>query len=132
ALTEFLREALVEVVGSALQIVLTVAVLIVLSPTLAAVSLVALPLLTVSSWAFHPTAGRVSHAIRDRVAETLTALQEGLSGVRVVQAFRRERKTMDSYRPRSYAQIGAWRRASFVNIRLFTMIPLAQTVALVA
>src|SRR4029450_13008169 len=33
---------------------------------------------------------------------------------------------------RSYAQIGAWRRASFVNIRLFTMIPLAQTVALVA
>jgi ATP-binding cassette subfamily B protein len=39
---------------------------------------------------------------------------------------------MDAYRPRSRAQIGAWRRASFVNIRLFTMIPLAQTVALVA
>jgi ATP-binding cassette, subfamily B, bacterial len=132
ALTEFLREALVEVVGSALQIVLTVAVLIVLSPTLAAVSLVALPLLTVSSWAFHHNAGRVYHAIRDRVAETLTALQEGLSGVRVVQAFRRERKTLEAYEPRSRAQIGAWRRASYVNIRLFTVIPLAQTVALVA
>ncbi len=132
ALTEFLREALVEVVGSALQIVLTVAVLIVLSPTLAAVSLVALPLLTVSSWAFHHSAGRVYHAIRDRVAETLTALQEGLSGVRVVQAFRRERKTLEAYEPRSRAQIGAWRRASYVNIRLFTVIPLAQTVALVA
>jgi ABC-type multidrug transport system fused ATPase/permease subunit len=127
ALTEFLREALVEVVGSALQIVLTVAVLIVLSPTLAAVSLVALPLLTVSSWAFHHSAGRVYHAIRDRVAETLTALQEGLSGVRVVQAFRRERKTLEAYEPRSRAQIGAWRRASYVNIRLFTVIPLAQT-----
>jgi ATP-binding cassette subfamily B protein len=132
ALTEFLREALVEVVGSALQIVLTVAVLIVLSPTLAAVSLVALPLLTASSWAFHHSAGRVYHAIRDRVAETLTALQEGLSGVRVVQAFRRERQTLDAYEPRSRAQIGAWRRASYVNIRLFTVIPLAQTVALVA
>jgi ATP-binding cassette subfamily B protein len=132
ALDEFLREALVEVVGSGLQIALTVAVLIVLSPTLAAVSLVALPVLLVASWTFHHSAGGAYHAIRDRVAETLTALQEGLSGVRVVQAFRRERRTMDTYRPRSRAQIGAWRRASFVNIRLFTMIPLAQTVALVA
>ena len=132
ALTEFLREALVEVVGSGLQIALTIGVLVILSPTLAAVSLVALPVLTLSSWAFHHSAGRVYLAIRDRVAETLTALQEGLSGVRVVQAFRREQRTLDAYEPRSRAQIGAWQRASYVNIRLFTMIPLAQTVALVA
>jgi ATP-binding cassette, subfamily B, bacterial len=132
ALDEFLREALVEVVGSGLQIALTVVVLIILSPTLAAVSLIALPVLLIASWTFHHSAGGAYHAIRDRVAETLTALQEGLSGVRVVQAFRRERRTMETYGPRSRAQIGAWRRASFVNIRLFTMIPLAQTVALVA
>jgi ATP-binding cassette subfamily B protein len=132
ALDEFLREALVEVIGSGLQIVLTMIVLVVLSPTLAAVSLVALPVLIASSWSFHHGAGRAYHAIRDRVAETLTVLQEGLSGVRVVQAFRREHRTIEHYKPRSRAQIGAWRRASFVNIRLFTMIPLAQTVALVA
>src|SRR5436190_22005463 len=132
ALDEFLREAMVEVVGSGLQIALTVVVLVILSPTLALVSLVALPVLIVSSWTFHHGAGRAYHAIRDRVAETLTVLQEGLSGVRVVQAFRREHRTIEEYKPRSRAQIGAWRRASFVNIRLFTMIPLAQTVALVA
>jgi ATP-binding cassette subfamily B protein len=132
SLTEFIREALIEVVGSGLQIVLTVVALMIVSPTLAAVSLVAVPILIVSSWTFHHSAGRVYHAIRDRVAETLTALQEGLAGVRVVQAFRRERRTIETYRPRSQAQIHAWRRASFVNIRLFTMIPLAQTVALIA
>jgi ATP-binding cassette, subfamily B, bacterial len=132
ALDEFLREALVEVVGSALQIALTVTALLILSPTLAAVSIVALPLLIASSWWFHHSAGRVYHAIRDRVAETLTVLQEGLAGVRVVQAFRRERRTLEAYKPRSRAQISAWRQASFVNIRLFTMIPLAQTVALFA
>src|SRR5206468_844004 len=64
--------------------------------------------------------------------DVLTTLQEGLSGVRVIQAFRREEQTIVAYQPRSNAQIGAWRKASFVNIRLFTMIPLAQTVALVA
>src|SRR3954449_2032 len=82
ALDEFLREAMVEVVGSGLQIVLTVVVLVILSPTLALVSLVALPVLIASSWAFHHGAGRAYHAIRDRVAETLTTLQEGLTGVR--------------------------------------------------
>ena len=132
ALDEFLREALIEVIGSGLQIALTVVALVYFSPRLAAVSLVALPVLIASSWAFHHGAGRAYHAIRDRVAETLTVLQEGLSGVRVVQAFRRERRTIEAYKPRSRAQIGAWRRASFVNIRLFTMIPLAQTAALVA
>ena len=132
SLTEFIREALIEVVGSGLQIALTVVALVILSPTLAAVSLVALPILIASSWTFHHSAGRVYHAIRDRVAETLTALQEGLAGVRVVQTFRRERRTLEAYNPRSQAQVHAWRRASFVNIRLFTMIPLAQTAALLA
>jgi len=131
SLTEFVRDALVEVVGSALQIVLTLIALLVLSPDLAAVSVVALPILIVSSWSFHHSAGRVYHAIRDRVAETLTALQEGLAGVRVVQAFRRERRTLDRYKPRSQAQVHAWRRASFVNIRLFAFLPLAQAAALI-
>jgi ATP-binding cassette subfamily B protein len=132
SLTEFIREALIEVVGSGLQIALTVVVLVILSPTLALVSLLALPILIASSWTFHHSAGRVYHAIRDRVADTLTALQEGLAGVRVVQAFRREKRTIETYNPRSQAQVHAWRKASFVNIRLFTMIPLAQTVALIA
>ncbi|OLD98972.1 MAG: hypothetical protein AUG91_07780 [Actinobacteria bacterium 13_1_20CM_4_69_9] len=131
SLNELVREALVEVVGSALQIALTVAALIFLSPELAAISLVALPILVASSWSFHHGAGQAYHAIRDRVAETLTALQEGLAGVRVVQAFRREQRTLERYRPRSQAQVRAWRSASFVNIRLFAFLPLAQASALI-
>jgi ATP-binding cassette subfamily B protein len=131
SLNELVREALVEIVGSALQIMLTIVALIFLSPPLAAISLVALPILVASSWSFHHGAGRAYHAIRDRVAETLTVLQEGLAGVRVVQAFRREQRTLDRYRPRSQAQVSAWRSASFVNIRLFAFLPLAQALALI-
>jgi ATP-binding cassette, subfamily B, bacterial len=131
SLNELVREALVEIFGSGLQIVLTVVALALLSPKLALISLVALPILIASSWSFHHGAGRAYHAIRDRVAETFTVLQEGLAGVRVVQAFRRERKTLDRYRPRSQAQVSAWRRASFVNIRLFAFLPLAQASALI-
>jgi ATP-binding cassette, subfamily B, bacterial len=131
SLNELVREALVEVSGSALQIVLTVVALLLLSPKLALISLIALPILIASSWSFHHSAGHAYNAIRDRVAETLTALQEGLAGVRVVQAFRREQRTLDRYRPRSQAQVHAWRRASFVNIRLFAFLPLAQASALI-
>src|SRR5262249_16169206 len=115
----------------ALQIVLTVIALLLLSPKLAAVSLIALPILVGSSWSFHHSAGRVYHAIRDRVAETLTALQEGLAGIRLVQAFRGETRTVEHYHPRSQAQVRAWRHASFVNIRLFAALPLAQAAALI-
>ncbi len=131
SLNELVREALVEITGSGLQILLTIVALVVLSPKLAAISLVALPILIASSWSFHHGAGRAYHAIRDRVADTLTALQEGLAGVRVVQAFRREERTLDHYKPRSQAQVSAWRRASFVNIRLFAFLPLAQAAALI-
>jgi ATP-binding cassette subfamily B protein len=131
SLNELVREALVEIFGSALQIVLTVVALALLSQKLALISLVALPILIASSWSFHHGAGRAYHAIRDRVAETFTLLQEGLAGVRVVQAFRREAKTLDRYRPRSQAQVRAWRRASFVNIRLFAFLPLAQAASLI-
>jgi ATP-binding cassette subfamily B protein len=131
SLNELVREALVEIVGSGLQIILTIVALTLLSPKLALISLVALPILIASSCSFHHGAGRAYHAIRDRVADTLTVLQEGLAGVRVVQAFRREAKTLDRYRPRSQAQVSAWRRASFVNIRLFAFLPLAQASALI-
>lgn len=131
SLNELVREALVEITGSGLQILLTMVALVILSPKLAAISLVALPILIASSWSFHHGAGRAYHAIRDRVADTLTALQEGLAGIRVVQAFRREERTLDRYRPRSQAQVSAWRRASFVNIRLFAFLPLAQASALI-
>ncbi len=110
SLDELVREALVEIVGSSLQIVLTMVALAILSPKLALISLVALPILIASSWSFHHSAGRVYHAIRDRVAETLTALQEGLAGVRVVQAFRREARddgALPAAQPRADPRVAA-------------------------
>src|SRR5690348_2026487 len=71
-------------------------------------------------------------ALRDRVAETMTSLQEGLTGVRVVQSFAQEQERYALYRARSRAQVSAWRRISLVNIGFFPMIAFAQSVALAA
>jgi ATP-binding cassette, subfamily B, bacterial len=99
SLNELVREALLEIFGSGLQIVLTIVALVFLSPKLALISLVALPILIASSWSFHHGAGRAYHAIRDRVAETLTVLQEGLAGVRVVPARGEDARPLPAAKP---------------------------------
>src|SRR5947209_19577982 len=71
-------------------------------------------------------------ALRDRVADTMSSLQEGLTGVRVVQSFGREDDRYATYRARSRAQVSAWRRISLVNIGFFPAMAFAQSLALSA
>ena len=62
----------------------------------------------------------------------VSALQEGLGGIRVVQSFGRERERFALYRLRSDANVEAWRRVSLVNIGFFPVISLAQAISAAA
>jgi ATP-binding cassette, subfamily B, bacterial len=131
-LTTFTRLVLVEVVGSVLLFVVTLAILVWLSPLLSLVMLVSVPILVWSSLRYGKRSRPAFLALRDRVADTMSSLQEGLTGVRVVQSFSREDERYASYRVRSRAQVSAWRRISLVNIGFFPMIAFAQSLALAA
>ena len=78
------------VTNSLLLIVLSVVVLVVMSPLLALLCLIALPVVIVASVRFQRASNEAYLAVRDRIGQTLSTLQEGLSGVRVIQAFGRE------------------------------------------
>ena len=129
SLTTFVRQVLVEIVGNMLLLVVTLTILVVLSPLLTLVILASLPILIASSASYRKRSRPTFLALRDRVADVLTALQEGLTGMRVVQSFAREREQEASYRVRSRALVLAWRAASLVNIRFFPAISLAQAVS---
>ena len=131
-LTTFTRLVLVEVVGSLLLFVVSIVILITLSPLLSLVMLVSVPLLVWSSLRYGKRSRPAFLALRDRVADTMTSLQEGLAGVRVVQSFGREGDSYASYRARSRAQVSAWRSISLVNIGFFPVIAFAQSLALAA
>ena len=131
-LTTFTRLVLVEVVGSVLLFVVTLVILVTLSPPLSLVMLVSVPLLVWSSLRYGKRSRPAFLALRDRVADTMSSLQEGLTGVRVVQSFSREGERYASYRTRSRAQVSAWRRISLVNIGFFPVIAFAQSLALAA
>ncbi len=129
-LTTFTRMVLVEVVGSVLLFVVTLVILVWLSPLLSLVMLISVPMLVWSSLRYGKNSRPAFLALRDRVADTMSSLQEGLAGVRVLQSSRRETDRYASYRVRSRAQVAAWRRISFVNIGFFPMIAFAQSLAL--
>jgi ATP-binding cassette, subfamily B, bacterial len=129
-LTTFTRQVLVEVVGSLLVLAITLVVLITMSPLLALVALISTPLLAVSAISYQRRSHPTYLALRERVADTLTSLQEGLTGMRVVQSFRREREQFEGYRERSSALVRAWRKVSLVNISFFSVISFAQALSM--
>ena len=128
-LTMFTRTVLIEVVGSLLLFLVTFCVLLALSPLLTAITLVSTPLLAVAAVRYQRRSRPTYLALRDRVGDTMTALQEGLSGIRVVQSFGREDDRYRLYRARSDALVSAWRRVSLVNIAFFPAIAVAQAIA---
>jgi ATP-binding cassette, subfamily B, bacterial len=132
SLTLFVRQIFVEVSAALLLLGATIVALVVLSPALAAACLVALPVLVVATAYFHRHSRPAYTAIRDRVAETMSALQEGLTGMRVVQSFNREQAIFERYLRPSWALVAAWRRAAFVNVRFFPSIVIAQIVITVS
>ena len=132
SLTTFVRMALPEIVTNLILLVATFTVLVLLAPVLLLFLLVSLPVV-LGSWAIYHRRSEAAYlAIRDTVGTTLAALQERFAGVRVIQAFRREKDSFAGYEERSREQIAAYRHASHVNIGFFPLIALAQGIALAA
>jgi ATP-binding cassette, subfamily B, bacterial len=129
-LTTFTRQVLVEVIGSVLLLAITLVVLLTMSPLLAAVALISTPLLAISAGSYQRRSHPSYLALRERVADTMTSLQEGLTGMREVQSFSREREQYEGYERRSSALVRAWRRVSVVNISFFSVISFAQALSM--
>lgn len=117
ALTELVQTGVVLFVTNGLVLVSTVVVLMLRSPRLAAVCLVALPAVIGASVRFRRLSNRAYLHLRDRIAQTLSTLQEDLSGVRVIQAFGREesekRRFLDHNRAQFAANMQTARIASY-------------------
>ncbi|GIU83837.1 MAG: ABC transporter ATP-binding protein [Acidimicrobiales bacterium] len=102
ALQELVQTGLLMLVMNVLVLVVSVVVLAVVSLPLLAVCLLALPFVVAASVWFHRASSRAYLTVRDRIANTLSALQEGIAGVRVVQAFAREREQLGLFEDRNH------------------------------
>lgn len=97
SLQDLVQQGLLQFTSAALLIVLSAGALLLLSWELLLLCLVITPVIFVASKKFQRDSNRAYLAVRDNVGTTLTSLQEGISGVRIVQAFAREEVEADRF-----------------------------------
>src|SRR3954449_6401629 len=90
ALAELVQMGLLMFLGNGLLLIFSLVVLAIVSWQLLLVCLVTLPFVILSSIKFQRDSNKAYLLVRDRIGTTLSSLQEGLSGVRVIQAYGRE------------------------------------------
>lgn len=90
SLQDLVQFGLLMFVSAALLLLLSAVVLATLSPSLLGLCLLVVPVVALATVKFQRDSNRAYLAVRDSVGHTLNSLQEGISGVRIVQAFARE------------------------------------------
>lgn len=90
SMSELIQWGLLQFLSAALVLVLAFVLLFAMSWQLTIVALLVFPVLIVASIRFQRQSNAAYLTVRDRVGSNLSTLQEGISGVRVVQAYGRE------------------------------------------
>jgi ATP-binding cassette subfamily B protein len=90
AMAELVQWGLLQFVGSFFLLGLALIVLLVMSWQLTLVVLIVLPVLIIASVKFQRDSNRAYLDVRERVGANMSALQEGIAGVRVIQAYAQE------------------------------------------
>jgi ATP-binding cassette subfamily B protein len=87
SLQELVQTGLLTLMGNGCLLILSCAVLAVVSPQLMLTCLIAVPFVVLASVRFARRSSSSYLRVRDRVANNLARLQEGITAVRVIQAF---------------------------------------------
>lgn len=94
---QFVCWSFLELITNVISVLGTVAMLFYLSPTLAAKVLLTLPVLFFLVYRFNKVVRPAWEAVREQMDHLTSALQENISGVRVVKAFARENFEMGKF-----------------------------------
>lgn len=97
SLQDLVQFGLLMFVSAALLLLLSAVVLAVLSLKLLLLCLLTVPVVLAATIKFQRDSNRAYLAVRDNIGITLSRLQEGISGVRIVQAFAREQIEADRF-----------------------------------
>ncbi len=97
ALTTFSNEGAINVITSTLTVIGVGVGLFLVDPTMALVVLGVMPVLIGASIVFRIFADRAYRKVREQIGLVLGSLQEGISGVRVVQAYNQERSQLHRF-----------------------------------
>ena len=126
ALQELVQTGLVMFVQNALIFFGAVIVIFILSWQLALFVLIVVPPVVIASAWFRRASNKAYLTVRDRIGANLSNLQEGLAGVRVVQAFGRESSFTRRFQESNEAQYDANLDTVRISARYFPIVEFAS------
>jgi ATP-binding cassette, subfamily B, bacterial len=125
ALQELVQTGLVMFVQNGLLFVGAILVIFLMSWKLAICTLVVVPPVVIASRWFRRASNKAYLLVRDRIGQNLSTLQEGLAGVRVVQAFARERAFTRRFQETNEAQYDANIETVRISAKYFPIVEFA-------
>jgi ATP-binding cassette, subfamily B, bacterial len=115
SLQELVQQGLLQLVASLLLIAGSIVVLGLVSWELLLLCLIPLPFVVLASVKFQRDSNDAYLTVRDRIGLTLSALQEGISGVRIIQAYGREDVEVARFHRRNRSLYRAHMRSVWVQ-----------------
>jgi ATP-binding cassette subfamily B protein len=92
------------------------------------VILTVVPMFWLTRW-FEDSSKKAYLAVRDKISQTLTVFQEGISGIKVIQAFTKEDAQIKKFRKHNEAQFKANLAAVSISLRYFPVLELTGVVS---
>lgn len=129
ALTSMVREALPALVRATLLLGIAAVVLLFLSPLLTLVTLVGVPPALAAAVWYKRRTPKLYAAERERTGDVMGVLQEGLSGLREIQAFGREEDHRRRLSERNRSLVGAYLATTTARNRLRPTVTLSRVLA---
>src|SRR5256714_1197165 len=119
-------------IGNLVMLVLSLVVMLALSPALTAIALVVLPALAVASGRMRDRVFPATWAAQQRAADVAGVVDEAVSGVRVVKAFAAEEREVARLERTARALYGAQLRNIRIQARLVPLIQVLPSVGMAA
>ena len=98
SMSELVQFGLLQFLSAALMLIFAIVVLLVLSWQLTIVALIVMPILVLASFKFQRDSNKAYLVVRERVGANLSALQEGITTVRVIQAYAQEEEATRKFK----------------------------------
>ncbi len=115
ALSQLLQDGLVNLAVQGLTVLVVSVALLAIEPELGLITLLAvLPAMVILTLWFRSTSDKGYATVRERIAEVLADLSEGLGGVRVITAFNRRRQNLMTHRH----IVGSYRDANLYTAKV--------------
>jgi ATP-binding cassette, subfamily B, bacterial len=119
---ELIQWGLLQFVSAALLLFVTLIVLAIISWELTLVVLVVLPILVVASVRFQRQSNAAYLDVRDKVGQNLSSLQEGIAGVRVIQAYHCEAEQIRRFHGTNRALYGSHLHSVRISVWYFGLV----------